>query len=80
MLRRFPLLKRISPKVYISICFFIYLVLPKVGVSLGYLFMDELQRAVAPFLHASGEGGAPYCRRRSTNKDSRLTGEERVLV
>jgi hypothetical protein len=42
--------------VYIAICFFIYLILQKVGVSLGYLFMDELQRAVAPFPHASGGG------------------------
>lgn len=56
MLRRFPVLKKISPKMYISICLFIYLIFLKVGVSLGYLLMDELQRAVAPFLHASGGG------------------------
>lgn len=60
VLRLFPFLKRISPQVSIYISLFSYLICLKIFYSLGSLLMDELQRAVAPFLHTSGgmnEGG-----------------------
>ena len=60
VLQLFPLRKRISPKGSIYIYLFCSLILLKIVYSLGYLLMDELHQAVAPFLHTSGginEGG-----------------------
>ena len=54
MLQLFPI-PNMSQRVYILVHFFFYILLFKV---LGYLLMDELHRAVAPFLHSSG-GGLP---------------------
>lgn len=45
----------IKVRLYIYISFFIYLLF-FIFFSIGVLLMDELQQAVAPFLHASGGG------------------------
>ena len=46
----------IKVRLYIYIYFFIYLLFFHFFFSIGVLLMDELQQAVAPFLHASGGG------------------------
>jgi hypothetical protein len=46
----------IKVRLYIYISFFIYLLFFHFFFSIGVLLMDELQQAVAPFLHASGGG------------------------